>query len=175
MQRVHLHNSNSLLQEEREKGREGERERKVWDNGGLRSAARYPTRDDLCDLDDEEEDNDDDDDDDDALSFSIFSLFFLRCPFSRTENSKLRKPRIEGLLRIRNPRVIRSNETQPHRRNFTGLRNSFLTKISTDILSSFSDFYSYDRPTAQRPSSPYDERHRKAEKSWERPVVPRIR
>lgn len=27
MQRVHLHNSNSLLQEEREKGREGERER----------------------------------------------------------------------------------------------------------------------------------------------------
>lgn len=91
------------------------------------------------------------------------------------ENSKLRKPRIEGLLRIRNPRVIRSNETQPHRRNFTGLRNSFLTKISTDILSSFSDFYSYDRPTAQRPSSPYDERHRKAEKSWERPVVPRIR
>lgn len=88
------------------------------------------------------------------------------------ENSKLRKPRIEGLLRIRNPRVIRSNETQPHRRNFTG---SFLTKISTDILSSFSDFYSYDRPTAQRPSSPYDERHRKAEKSWERPVVPRIR
>ena len=52
MQRVHLHNSNSLLQEEREKGREGERERerKVWDNGGLRSAARYPTRDDLCSL-----------------------------------------------------------------------------------------------------------------------------
>ena len=93
MQRVHLHNSNSLLQEEREKGREGERERerKVWDNGGLRSAARYPTRDDLCDLDDEEEDNDDDDDDDDALSFSIFSLFFLRCPFSRTREFQATK------------------------------------------------------------------------------------
>lgn len=88
MQRVHLHNSNSLLQEEREKGREGERERKVWDNGGLRSAARYPTRDDLCDLDDEEEDNDDDDDD---LFFSIFSLFFLRCPFSRTREFQATK------------------------------------------------------------------------------------
>lgn len=40
MQRVHLHNSNSLLQEEREKGREGEREREK--SGTMAVCVRLP-------------------------------------------------------------------------------------------------------------------------------------
>nr|KAF7415721.1 hypothetical protein H0235_012313 [Vespula pensylvanica] len=85
--------SSSLMVE-----REGQ---KVLDNGGLRSAARNPTRDDLCDLDNDDDDDDDDDEEDDGPAPPSHLIPLLRLPFSTaheahslgTKNLSLRKVR----------------------------------------------------------------------------------